>query len=129
MVAYAVVWFAVALPLVEPLGAPAVGIGWIAGSAVNATILAWQTRRRTGASIAVNFLPAGIVAGIAGGAGWLVATAGERTVLHGLLGALGAEAVLLALLAVARPALLRSAYALLKEAMPAARREPPADLA
>jgi hypothetical protein len=56
-----------------------------------------------------------------------VATAGSETVLHGVLGAAGAELVLLAGLASVRRSVLRDAYTLLVEAVRGANAQWPED--
>lgn len=116
MTAYAAVWLAVALPLLPSLGAPAIGLGWIAASIVNVVHLSWRTHRLAGTSLAINFLPPALIAAAAGGAGWAIATAGRESVLHGVLGAAVAEIVLIGGLALVRRALLRDAVRLLREA-------------
>lgn len=107
------VWFAVALPLLDTLGAEAVGIGWIAGGTVNSLMLARRTRQHTSASLVANLLPPAAAAAAAGVVGWLVATAGSETVLEGVAGALAGELVLVGALFLARRALLRDAYRLI----------------
>jgi O-antigen/teichoic acid export membrane protein len=107
------VWFAVALPLLDTLGAEAIGLGWIAGGALNSLMLARRTRQHTGASLVANLLPPAAAAIAAGGVGWFVASAGTETVLDGVAGALAGELVLVAALFLARRALLRDAYRLI----------------
>jgi O-antigen/teichoic acid export membrane protein len=116
LIAYTLTWFAVTFPLVPVLGAPAIGVGWIAGSFVNATLLGRQAQRHTGAAIAASLLPAATIATIAGAIGWAVGVAGHSTVLHGVLGAAAGEAALIAGLAVVRRSLLRDAWRVLLEA-------------
>jgi polysaccharide transporter, PST family len=110
MSAYAAVWFAVSVPLLPALGAPAIGLGWIAAAAVGSVLLSRPTSRRTGASIWRNLLPASAAAGAAGAAGWEIAMAAHQTALAGVLGAAAAELLLFAALALVRRPLLVAAY-------------------
>lgn len=101
-----VAWLAVTLPLLDSLGAAAVGLGWIAAGIVNAAMLWRPAAARTGARIAARAALPTAVSLAALAAGWLVARAVDEGVLGGLLGAAVAEAIVLAgLFAVARPAL------------------------
>jgi hypothetical protein len=117
MATYAALWLAITVPLLAELGAPAIGAGWIVAAAVNAVLLSRSAGRHSGAAIAANFLPPAIVAVTAGAAGWAIATAGDETVLDGILAALAAEAILLAGLMLFRRALLHATYKLLTEAV------------
>jgi O-antigen/teichoic acid export membrane protein len=110
-------WFAVTLPLLSELGAPAVGIGWVAGATVNATLLRRAVRRRTGAAFGTTLgLPTALAA-LAGALGWLIAAWAGETVLAGMAGALGAELALLAGLALVRRSLLRQTYLLVRRSV------------
>ena len=51
VIAHTVAWFAVAIPLLPLIGVPAVGIGLIAGSSVDAVVLARAARRAAGARV------------------------------------------------------------------------------
>ncbi|MEA2438664.1 MAG: hypothetical protein QOH76_88 [Thermoleophilaceae bacterium] len=118
----AVAWFAVTLPLLDSVGAPAVGIGWVAGATLNLALISRTGRRRTGARYARS-LAAPTALGVLGGAiGWSLAVAGDGTVLAGLAGAAVGELTLIGGLAVVRPSVLRETYALLRRSM----RGPPA---
>jgi hypothetical protein len=117
MAAYAAVWFAVSVPLFSSVGAPAIGLGWIAASVVATELLARPTRRRTGARIWWNLLPSLAAATAACAAGWGLAVAAHRTALAGLLGVFAAELVLVAGLALARRELLVAAYDLVADAI------------
>jgi O-antigen/teichoic acid export membrane protein len=100
------VWLGVALPLVDSLGAPAVAIGWIASSVINAVMLWRPVAAHTGARIASRMaLPTAIsLAALA--AGWLVAHLPDERLVGGALGVVAAELVLFTgLLTVSRPAL------------------------
>jgi O-antigen/teichoic acid export membrane protein len=116
LVAYTVTWFAVTFSLIPSLGAPAVAVGWIAASLVNAVMLARQARRHTGAAIAASLVAPAAIAAVAGALGWMVGTTGRSTVLDGVLGAVAAELVLVAGLALVRRSLLVAAWRLLLEA-------------
>jgi len=112
-----VVWFAVALPLLPELDAPAIGIGWVAGATVHATLLARTGRRRTGTRFARS-LAAPTALGVLGGAlGWSIAEAGDATVLAGLAGAAAGELALIGGLALVQRSLLRETYGLLQRAV------------
>jgi hypothetical protein len=110
-------WFAVACSLLPPLGAPAIGLGWVAGAGLSAVFLARRTGRRSGASIGPAVVPPATIAAVAMGGGWLVATAGDRTILRGTLAAAAGEVLLLAGLALVRRGLLRDTRALVAEAV------------
>jgi O-antigen/teichoic acid export membrane protein len=99
-------WIGVALPLLGPLGAPAVGVGWVVSSIVNAVLLWRPVAALTGARIAVaTAMPTGIAL-LAVGAGWLVAHQPDDRLLGGLLGLVAGELIVFAgLLTVSRPAL------------------------
>jgi hypothetical protein len=117
MSAYAAVWFAVSLPLLSPLGAPAIGLGWIAAAVVGTVLLSRPTSRRTGASIWRNLLPSAASAAVAGAAGWGIATAAHQTAVGGVLGAAAAEVALFSALALVRRPLLVAAYDLVADAV------------
>lgn len=110
--AQALVWFAVALPLVPALGAPAVGVGAVPAAVVLATMVGRRVAQLTGAAILRRLAPTAALATAAGGAGWIIAASGPETVLQGVLGLAGAEALLLGGLGIAKPALLRRTWAL-----------------
>jgi O-antigen/teichoic acid export membrane protein len=135
MGAYAAGWLAVTLPLVSALGAPAVGLGWIAGAAISTAMLCRATARLSGASMWENYLPPAVAAIGAGAAGWGVAMVAHGTAIAGVLGAAAAELILVAGLSVARRRVLPDAYALVREAVSCARAprttppvEPPAEV-
>jgi O-antigen/teichoic acid export membrane protein len=112
-IAQTAVWFAVTLPLLDTLGAEAVGLGWIAGGTLNSILLARRTRQHTSASLVANLLPPAAAAIAAGAVGWSVATALGETVPGGVAGALAGELVLVGALFIGRRALLRDAYRLI----------------
>jgi O-antigen/teichoic acid export membrane protein len=100
------VWLGVALPLLGPLGPPAVGIGWIASAIVNAVLLWRPVAERTGARIVASMaLPTAIsLAALA--AGWFLAHVPDDRLLGGVMGLVAAELILFAgLITVSRPAL------------------------
>jgi O-antigen/teichoic acid export membrane protein len=106
----AIAWFAVTLPLLDVVGVSAVGLGWLAGSLVQAFVLAHATRRR----IPVLLLPVVLVpvaiGTVAAVPGWLVANL-DGDLITGIAG--GALAVCLFQLGllVFRRALLSETYA------------------
>jgi hypothetical protein len=117
------VWLAVALPLLDPLGPVAVGLGWVAAGVVNAALLWRPVAARSGASLS-RTAPPSAVAMVALAAGWFSANAVGERVLGGLLGLAVAEAVLLAgLVAFSRPT-LDELRALLRDGATGLRRAP-----
>ena len=101
------VWLAVALPLVDPLGAPAVGVAWIASGVVNAILLWRPVAGLTKARIARHLYPITAIALTAAGAAWLVAHQPTDRLVGGACGLMAGEVVLVAgLLLGGRPALL-----------------------
>jgi O-antigen/teichoic acid export membrane protein len=85
----AILWLAVALPLLPSLGVIAVGVGWAVSSLVEIPMLAVPVKRRTGARYSGALLLPWLASTVAGAAGWLV----SRTVSHGLLAAACGTAV------------------------------------
>jgi O-antigen/teichoic acid export membrane protein len=106
------VWFAVTLPLLPELGAPAVGLGWLPAGIVLSAIAGRRAAALTGAAIVRSAATPMAVATIAGAAGWAVSAPRPETVLWGVVGLLTAEFVLLAGLALVKRSLLTDAYAL-----------------
>jgi O-antigen/teichoic acid export membrane protein len=88
-------WFALTLPSLPSLGPAAIGLGWVLGAALNVAILTRGTLQGTRAAVAASLAAPTVIAILAGAVGWLTATAGPATVLHGVLGAAAGEAVLL----------------------------------
>ena len=103
----AVVWFAVAFPLIAPLGAPAIGIGWSVASIVEATYLTRAVRRHVDADVARNALPPIVIAVIAGLLGWLCTQQLGSTLYSAVLGGSVAAALYLILLWPMRPETVR----------------------
>ncbi|HMJ97267.1 MAG TPA: oligosaccharide flippase family protein [Thermoleophilaceae bacterium] len=100
------VWLAVALPLLGPLGAPAVGIGWVASSMVSAVLLWRPVAARTGAKIGARMAIPLAISLAAVAVGWFVAHQPDDRVVGGCLGLVAGELIVLAgLLTVSRPAL------------------------
>jgi polysaccharide transporter, PST family len=131
MVVWAVVWqmlawFAVTLPLLPSLGAPAVGVGWVPAGVVLAAILGRRAETLTGASIARNLAIPAAVAVAAGAAGWAIAASGPETLLGGAAGLVTGEIILLVGLALAKRSALIDAYALAARAVKSTLAQPPA---
>jgi hypothetical protein len=102
----AAAWLVVALTLLPPLGAPAVGIGWCASSAIQVVLLGRAAAARSGARIAASLAVPTTSALVSAGAGWALARSVGDSPAAGLLGAAGGELLLLtALVVLARPAL------------------------
>jgi O-antigen/teichoic acid export membrane protein len=109
---HALVWFAVTIPLLPSLGAPAVGVGWVPAGIVMAAIAGRRAAELTGAAIARNAALPTAAAVLAGAAGWALAAPRPETLVWGAAGALTAECVLLAALALTKRSLLVDTYAL-----------------
>jgi O-antigen/teichoic acid export membrane protein len=90
-IAQAIAWFAVTLPLLPFLGVSAVGIGWLAGSCVEAFALSRGMRKRLDADLVRPVLPTVLVGVVSAGAGWLIADRVGADLVSGILG--GAAAV------------------------------------
>ena len=106
-------WFAVTLPLLPELGAPAIGIGWAAGGALSTALIARTGRRRTGAHYVRSLAAPTLLAVVGGAAGWAIAKSGGETLLAGLAGAAAGELCVVGGLALVRWSLLRDTYLLL----------------
>jgi PST family polysaccharide transporter len=105
-IASAAVWLGVALPLLPALGAPAVGIGWLASGLVYAGMLWRATVARTGAAIAERLVVPTTIALVGTVAAWVAAEQAPDSRLGGIVGLCLGEAVLLGGLALlSRPAL------------------------
>ncbi|MGI8622250.1 MAG: oligosaccharide flippase family protein [Solirubrobacteraceae bacterium] len=101
--------FAVALPLLLVLPLWAVGLGVLAATIVEATVLGGRAAKVTGARM-IRPMAAPLIAAVAGGAaGWLLATSGHKTLLTAVGAGALADAVYLAILGLfARKALLET---------------------
>lgn len=120
-----VVWIAVALPLLAPLGAEAVGIAWIASGCVNAVLLWRPVAARTSARIIVRIAPGTASALAAAAAAWFVAHEPDEQLVGGIAGLVVGELIVFAgLVLFSRPA-LRDVVALARDGLrsfrPAAR--------
>jgi O-antigen/teichoic acid export membrane protein len=123
-VASTVAWFGVGLPLLPELGAPAMGIGWVAANVVNGGILWRQTAARTGAAIGAHVAAPTAIGLAAVATGWLLAHRVDDDLLGGILGLAAGELVLLGgLAALSRPA-LRDTHVLVARALRSFRRAP-----
>jgi O-antigen/teichoic acid export membrane protein len=76
---HTVAWFAISLPLLPVLGVPAIGLGLIGGSVVDAVLLARAAARFSGARLGLPILGPVFSGGFAAGLGWIVATDGKPT--------------------------------------------------
>jgi O-antigen/teichoic acid export membrane protein len=113
----AVVWSGVAAVLLPRYGAPAVGLGWVAGGTVNAAFLWRRTAARTGAAIGRSLAAPTLVAFLGVATGWLVAHAFDDRLIGGLVGAVAAEVIAVAgLVLFAKPA-SRDARDLIRQAL------------
>jgi hypothetical protein len=108
------VWFATAAALLPSLGAPAVGLGWLASAPLNAIILARRAASLTGMSLFANLLAPTSVAILAGAGAWLLARELDPKLLGGAAGVAAGELVLLTGLAILARAPLRDALMLIR---------------
>jgi O-antigen/teichoic acid export membrane protein len=116
-VASSIVWLALALPLLGPLGPRAIGIGWVVAIAVYVGMLWRATAARSGADIGKRLaVPTAIALG-ATVASWLIADAAPTSLAVAGAGVVAGEALLLAGLAVLRPAVLRDTRSLVARAL------------
>jgi O-antigen/teichoic acid export membrane protein len=119
------VWFGLGLSLLPSLGAPAMGIGWLAASVVNAAVLGRQAVARTGAAIAGHAAVPTAIGLAAAAAGWLVSHQ-VVGVLGGVAGLAAGELLLLAGLALVSRAALRDTRLVVRQALRSFRRAPAA---
>jgi O-antigen/teichoic acid export membrane protein len=91
-----IAWFGVTAALLPALGAPAVGIGWIAGGVVDGVLLGRAAARHSGAAIVRSLAAPTAVALAATGAAWLVADRAGADLLGAALGAAAGAALMLA---------------------------------
>jgi hypothetical protein len=111
----------VALSLLVPIGASAIGLGWLATGLVEASLIGWWVGHRTGARVITSLARLLAIAIAAGGTGFAVASLGSEGVPMGILGIAAAELLLLAgLLGLAREP-LRATLRLSKSAVSGAR--------
>lgn len=101
-----IVWVAVTVVLLGPVGAPAVGIGWLVSSVVNAVMVWRPVAKLTGAAIVPQMALPMAIALAATAVGWLAAHRPSEPVVGGVIGLIAGELVLVVgLLTVSRPAL------------------------
>ncbi len=109
-------WFGVTLPLLPSLGAPAVGVGWIACSVVSVALFWRATAAVSGAKVG-SAIAAPTLLGLAGTAvGWLVADAMPDRIPGGLLGAAAGEVVFMGTVLLLARGALRNTTALVGQA-------------
>lgn len=116
VIAHSLTWCAVAAALLPSVGAEALGIGWVAGCAVDVGILARALGRHR---IAVSpfSVPPALAAGAAGSASWLTILAVGPT-LPGLIAGLAVgEAGYLLIMLVARRSIMRDVYGTIRIAL------------
>jgi O-antigen/teichoic acid export membrane protein len=89
----AVVWLGVSLPLLPTFGVSALGIGWVAQSAVEVMVIERATKRLTGVSLLRPWLGPAVAAAIGGAVSWMLASQGASTLPRAVLAA-GAGALL-----------------------------------
>jgi O-antigen/teichoic acid export membrane protein len=95
-VAGAIAWLGLALSLLVPVGASAIGLGWLATSLVEAFAIGWWVARGSGARVIASLARPLAVAVAAGAVGFAVASLGHEGVLMGIGGLLAAELLLVA---------------------------------
>lgn len=118
--------FVVGLALLPSLGAPAVGIGWVAASVVNAGMVGRWTVARTGAGLVRHAAAPTAIGLAAAAAGWLVAHGVHAGVLRGVAGLVAGELVLVAGLGTLSRAALRDTRTVVAQAVRSFRRSPAA---
>lgn len=91
-----IAWFAVTASLLPEVGAPAVGIGWVAGGVVDGVLLGRATARRGGAAVVRSLAAPTAVALAATATAWLLADGVGANLLSGALGVVAGETLLLA---------------------------------
>jgi O-antigen/teichoic acid export membrane protein len=111
------VWLAVTLPLLDPLGAPAVGVGWAVSAVVNAAVIWRPVAARTGARIAAKMVLPMAISLAALAAGWFAAHVPDDRAIGGLMGMLVGEALLIAGLMTVSRATLRELGALARQGL------------
>jgi O-antigen/teichoic acid export membrane protein len=109
--------FAVALPLLPLLGAPAAGLGWLVSSIVDATVLARATLKWIPVRLVRPLLIPTLVGVVSAVAGWLIADLAGADLVSGLAG--GACSVLLFLtgLFAVRTKLLLETFRLVRDSI------------
>jgi O-antigen/teichoic acid export membrane protein len=90
-VLHAMVWLALALPLLSSLGVAALGVGWLAASIVDSIVLARGARKHVAANIFEALIPTATLAVLAGGTGWSLASAIGDDLASIAVGAVGGE--------------------------------------
>jgi len=83
----AVIWFAVAFPLLPLIGVTAVGVGWLAAGLGEAAVLARATHRETNARFAGQLAVSVTAASLASTAGWLLTSKLGETLVSAATGA------------------------------------------
>jgi O-antigen/teichoic acid export membrane protein len=99
-------WFMVALPLLPLLGLEALGIGALACAIVDAWLLARATRILSGARVLRPLAAPLVIAVLAGGLGWTLASTGPSNLTSAVLGGAAAAGGVLGGMLVYRRALL-----------------------
>jgi O-antigen/teichoic acid export membrane protein len=112
--ASALVWLAVTVPLLPALGAPAVGLGWIAAGLVDGALLARAVVSRSGAAILRPLAASTAVALAAVALAWVAADSLPGTIRGGVLGVTTGGALLLAGLAAFSRSAVRDARLLVR---------------
>lgn len=104
--ASAIVWLGVSLPLLHRFGAPIVGVGWIAGAAVQSALVWWRVAARSGGASLGRAGPSSLLAIAAAAGGWLIARSVDEPFVGAAVGlAVGEAVIVVGLVALARPAL------------------------
>lgn len=120
----ALVWMAVGLPLLSSAGIRAIGLGWLAGSAFEALVLAFATRQALGADLLRQVRPS-TVCGIAASGAGVAAAAAVGGYLGVVVGISLAELIYVSALALVAPGRLADARNLLVRAFADLRRASP----
>lgn len=91
----AVTWCAVSLPLVPLIGAPALGVGWLAAAVAQAAVFERALQLRTGGGVAAALAVPTATAALAAGVGWLASSSDAPDAVAAALGAGIGEALYL----------------------------------
>jgi O-antigen/teichoic acid export membrane protein len=103
---HAVVLLVVTLPLLPVVGVVAVGVGWLAASAIESVLLVRATRRWVELRLTGGLIPPIAIGCAAAAVGWVVANAGGGELRSGLAGGITSVTLYVAALLVLRRGLL-----------------------
>jgi O-antigen/teichoic acid export membrane protein len=108
-----IAWFGATAALLPVIGAPAVGVGWIAGGIVDGTVLGRSVHRHSGAAVLRAIASPTAVALLATGCAWLLADGAGANLVSGALGALAGESLMVVGCALLCPSALQTTRSVL----------------